>query len=47
MDFTPKDCDSLYNHYNCRGTVGYSNWVKDVLWRKISSMYYKLSNYNV
>ena len=47
MDFTTKDCDSLYNHYNCRGTVGYSNWVKDVLWRKISSLYYKLSNYSV
>ena len=46
MDFTTKDCDSLYNHYNCRGTNGYYNWLKDVIWRKISSIYYKLSNYS-
>jgi len=44
MDFTTKDCDSLYNHYNCRGTIGYYNWIKDVIWRKISSIYYKMLN---
>ena len=44
MDFITKDCDSLYNHYSCRGTVGYYNWVKDVIWRKISSIYYKMVN---
>lgn len=44
MDFTTKDCDSLYNHYSCRGTNGYYNWVKDVIWRKISSIYYKIVN---
>jgi hypothetical protein len=44
MDFTTKDCDSLYDHYNCRGTVGYYNWAKDVIWRKLSSIYYKIVN---
>jgi hypothetical protein len=44
MDFTTKDCDSLYNHYNCRGTKGYYNWVKDVIWRNVSSVYYKMVN---
>ena len=44
MDFTTKDCDSLYNHYNCRGTTGYFYWIKDFIWRKLSSIYYKMSN---
>jgi hypothetical protein len=44
MDFITKDCDSLYNHYTCRGPFGYYNWVKDVIWRKISSIYYKIAN---
>jgi hypothetical protein len=44
MDFTTKDCDSLYNHYKCRGISGYYNWIKDVIWRNISSIYYKISN---
>ena len=37
MDFITKDCDLLYNHY-----VG--RCVKDSIWRKISSLYYKLRN---
>jgi len=44
MDFTTKDCDSLYNHYKCRGAKGYYNWIKDVIWRNLSSVYYKISN---
>jgi len=44
MDFTTKDCDSLYNHYNCRGTTGYFYWIKDFIWRKLSSVYYKMLN---
>jgi len=44
MDFTTKNCDSLYGHYNCRGFISYSNWIKDVVWRNISSIYYKIVN---
>lgn len=44
MDFTTKDCDSVFNHYSCRGIEGYYNWIKDSFWRKISSFYYKLRN---
>jgi hypothetical protein len=44
MDFTTKNCDSLYNHYSCRGINGYYNWIKDVIWRNISSIYYKIVN---
>jgi hypothetical protein len=44
MDFTTKDCDSVYNHYYCRGPKGYYNWVKDYVWRHVSSLYYKMSN---
>ena len=44
MDFITKDCDSIYNHYSCRGPLGYYNWIKDSTWRKISSIYYKLVN---
>ena len=44
MDFTNKKCDSLYNHYMCRGPVGYWSWVIDSIWRKISQMYYKIVN---
>lgn len=46
MDFTTKKCDSLYDHYNCRGINGYFNWIKDILWRKISSFNYKITNWN-
>lgn len=44
MDFTTKNCDSLYNHYNCRGLSGYYNWIKDILWRIYSSINYKIVN---
>jgi hypothetical protein len=44
MDFITKDCDSLYNHYNCRESQGYYLWVRDTIWRYISSTYYKLVN---
>ena len=44
MDFITKDCDTLYNHYSCRGKSGYYYWIKDIIWRKISSIYYKLLN---
>jgi hypothetical protein len=44
MDFITKDCDSLYNHYKCRSINSYYNWIKDVIWRKLSSVYYKLVN---
>jgi hypothetical protein len=44
MDFTTKDCDSLMDHYKCRGINGYYNWIKDVIWRHISSIYYKIVN---
>lgn len=44
MDFTTRDCDSGESHYTCRGIGGYSNWIKDVVWRNISSMYYKSVN---
>jgi hypothetical protein len=44
MDFTTKNCDSLYDHYQCRGTFGYFNWIKDFIWRKISTVYYKIAN---
>jgi len=44
MDFTTKDCDSLYDHYTCRGPYGYYNWVKDCIWRKVSESYYKIVN---
>jgi hypothetical protein len=44
MDFITKDCDSLYNHYTCRGPIGYLNWIKELIWRKTSSIYYKMVN---
>jgi len=44
MDFTNKKCDSLYNHYMCRGPVGYWWWIRDSIWRKISQTYYKIVN---
>jgi len=44
MDFITKDCDSLYNHYKCRGTTGYYYWIKDFIWINISSVYYKIMN---
>jgi hypothetical protein len=44
MDFTTFDCDSILNHYNCRGVNGYYNWIKDFIWRKISAIYYKILN---
>jgi len=44
MDFITKDCDSAYGHYSCRGPIGYYNWIKDGVWRNISSMYYQLHN---
>ena len=46
MDFTTKDCDSLMNHYKCRGIDGYYSWIKDSIWRKISTIYYKIINSN-
>ena len=46
MDFITKECDSLEGHYNCRGIKGYSKWIYNTIWRKISSIYYKLSNNN-
>jgi hypothetical protein len=44
MDFTTKDCDSLESHYTCRGVGGYLNWMKDVIWRYLSSIHYSISN---
>ena len=44
MDLITKDCDSLYNHYSCRGIRGYYNWIEDIIWRKISAFYYKILN---
>lgn len=44
MDFTTKNCDSLYNHYKCRGISSYSNWILDSIWRKVSSFFYKIAN---
>jgi hypothetical protein len=44
MDFITKKCDSLHDHYKCRGVSGYYNWIKDTIWRKLSSFYYKIAN---
>ena len=44
MDFITEDCDSLYDHYQCRGVYGYFNWVRDSIWRNISSTYYNVVN---
>lgn len=44
MDFINKPCDHRLGHYTCRGVSGYFNWVRDVLWRNLSSVYYKIAN---
>lgn len=44
MDFINKSCDDRLSHYTCRRFGGYFNWVREVLWRKVSSAYYKLVN---
>lgn len=44
MDFINKPCDDRLGHYTCRGFGGYFNWVRDVLWRNLSSVYYKVAN---
>lgn len=44
MDFINKPCDDRISHYTCRHFAGYFNWIKDSLWRKISSTYYKIAN---
>jgi hypothetical protein len=44
MDFINKSCDDRLSHYTCRNFGGYFNWVRDVLWRNLSSAYYKVAN---
>jgi len=44
MDFINKPCDDRLSHYTCRSFGGYFNWIRDVLWRNLSSVYYKFSN---
>lgn len=44
MDYTTKECDSIQGHYICRGIDGYFWWFVDILWRHLSSFYYKISN---
>lgn len=44
MDFTTKQCDSIWGHYSCRGIIGYIWWIIDLIWRKLSSIYYSISN---
>ena len=44
MDFINKPCDDRLSHYTCRSFGGYFNWIRDVFWRNLSSMYYKVSN---
>lgn len=44
MDFITSSCDDRLSHYSCRGFVGYFNWVRDVVWRVLSSKYYKIMN---
>jgi hypothetical protein len=44
MDFINKPCDDRLSHYTCRNVNGYLNWFRDVLWRNISSKYYKIVN---
>jgi hypothetical protein len=44
MDFINKSCDDRLSHYTCRNFGGYFNWVRDVLWRNLSSVYYKVAN---
>lgn len=46
MDFITKECNSLYDHYQCRGVHGYLNWIRDSVWRNISSLYYHYSNHS-
>ena len=47
MDFINKECDTLVSHYSCRNIRGYTNWVKDTIWRYISSFYYNIANINL
>jgi len=44
MDYTTKECDSAIGHYSCRGINGYFWWFVDIIWRFLSSFYYKLVN---
>lgn len=44
MDFINKPCDDRLSHYTCRNVGGYFNWLKDVAWRNLSSVYYKIAN---
>jgi hypothetical protein len=44
MDFTNTSCDDRVSHYTCRNINGYFNWLRDVVWRNMSSLHYKLSN---
>jgi hypothetical protein len=44
MDYTTADCDNKLDHYMCRGVKGYMWWLIDVIWRHISSIYYKIVN---
>jgi hypothetical protein len=46
MDYTTAPCDSAVSHYSCRGVDGYFWWVIDVIWRFLSSVYYKIANFN-
>src|SRR6056300_1562131 len=44
MDFINKSCDNRLSHYTCRNFKGYFNWLRDVAWRNLSSVYYKIAN---
>jgi hypothetical protein len=44
MDFINKPCDDRLSHYTCRNFRGYFNWLRDVAWRNLSSVYYKIAN---
>lgn len=44
MDFINKPCDNRLSHYTCRNFKGYFNWLRDVAWRNLSSMHYKIAN---
>ena len=44
MDFINKPCDDRLSHYTCRNVRGYFNWLRDVAWRNLSSVYYKIAN---
>jgi hypothetical protein len=45
MDYTTAECDSIGGHYTCRGLFGYFWWIIDIIWRHVSTFYYKIANH--